>query len=63
MTDLEYLTPIDLSKLIQVPLNTLANWRCVGAGPNYVKLGQRIRYPAADVQEWIEAGRQDRGAA
>ncbi|HBP90861.1 MAG TPA: hypothetical protein DD706_24605 [Nitrospiraceae bacterium] len=34
---------------------TLANWRCRGTGPKFVKVGHCIRYRPADVQEWIES--------
>lgn len=34
---------------------TLAEWRCKGTGPRYVKLGNRVRYTPAALADWIEA--------
>ncbi|WP_447963987.1 helix-turn-helix transcriptional regulator [Nitrospira sp. Ecomares 2.1] len=34
---------------------TLANWRCKGTGPRFVKIGHGVRYRPADVQEWINS--------
>jgi hypothetical protein len=32
-----------------VSARTLANWRCRGAGPAYVKVGSRVFYRMADI--------------
>lgn len=34
---------------------TLAEWRCKGTGPRFVKLGNRVRYTPAALAEWIES--------
>jgi predicted DNA-binding transcriptional regulator AlpA len=34
---------------------TLAQWRCKGVGPRFVKLGNRVRYSPAALAEWVEA--------
>lgn len=34
---------------------TLAEWRCKGTGPRYVKVGGRVRYSPSDLAEWIES--------
>lgn len=34
---------------------TLANWRCQGVGPRYVKLGARVRYRRTDVEAFVRA--------
>jgi hypothetical protein len=34
---------------------TLAEWRCKGTGPRFVKLGNRVRYTPAALAEFIEA--------
>lgn len=31
---------------------TLANWRSKGKGPSYVKMGSKVLYPVAKVEEW-----------
>lgn len=34
---------------------TLAEWRCKGNGPRFVKVGNRVRYTPAALAEWIES--------
>jgi hypothetical protein len=33
---------------------TLADWRCDGSGPPYLKLGRIVFYPKSLVDEWFE---------
>ena len=35
--------------------STLAHWRSEGRGPEYVKLGSRIGYAGAALNEWLKA--------
>jgi hypothetical protein len=32
---------------------TLADWRCDGTGPPYLKLGRKVFYPKALVDDWL----------
>ncbi|MFM2090724.1 MAG: Achromobacter phage Mano, partial [Planctomycetota bacterium] len=50
----EYLTPGELVARWknQIGLGTLANWRSLGNGPKYLKLGGRILYPRTAVEAW-----------
>lgn len=52
--DKEYLTPEELSARFRgrIAVRTLSNWRCLGTGPKFVKLGGRILYPLAEVEAW-----------
>ena len=34
---------------------TLAEWRCKGTGPRFIKLGNRVRYSPTELAAWIEA--------
>ena len=34
---------------------TLANWRSLGKGPAYARLGKRVWYRGCDLNDWIEA--------
>ncbi len=34
---------------------TLANWRCLGKGPEYVKIGADIYYPKSGVTSFISS--------
>lgn len=51
-----FLTPQELSNRWSgsIGVTTLANWRSRGRGPQYVKVGGRVLYPAAKVAEWEE---------
>lgn len=33
---------------------SLAEWRCTGAGPQFVRVGRLIRYTPGALQAWIE---------
>ena len=34
---------------------TLAQWRCQGRGPKYLRIGRRIFYRGADLNAWLDA--------
>ena len=34
---------------------TLAQWRCHGRGPKFVRFGNRVLYFGADLNAWIDA--------
>ena len=38
-------------------IHTRNHWRVVGAGPAYIKLGQRVAYSGADLNDWLRARR------
>ncbi len=44
-----------------VPAKTLAQWRYLGKGPAYARIGRYVRYRRQDVDAWIAA--QVRGGA
>ncbi len=50
----QYLTAAELSDRWKgtITPRTLANWRCSGSGPRFVKIGGRVMYRLADVQAW-----------
>ncbi|MGA2055632.1 MAG: helix-turn-helix domain-containing protein [Bradyrhizobium sp.] len=49
----ELMTQEEVSALFDITTPVLANWRCAGKGPRYVKLGGRVKYRKADVEEFI----------
>lgn len=61
----DYLTPQDLHARWKkrVAVRTLANWRCLGTGPKYTKVGGRILYPLNEVVEWEERRTTDSTAS
>lgn len=49
-----YLTPEQVSARYQgkIAVRTLANWRCLGIGPRYSKIGGAILYPLDELVKW-----------
>ncbi len=49
-----FLTPDQLSELLQVPVGVLAQWRCRGEGPKFIKLGgKHVRYSKQALDEYL----------
>lgn len=54
----EMLDPAAVADRLNVTTRTLARWRETDAGPPFVALTARtVKYPAAKLQQWIEAKR------
>jgi excisionase family DNA binding protein len=56
----EYMTTDELAAYIRTPAETVRYWRHMGAGPKAFKLGRRVLYDRADVQEWLAEARRTR---
>ena len=54
----DYLTPKDIEKTYQISTKTLANWRSQGRGPEFFKLGNKVRYLRKNVDKWVEQSRR-----
>ena len=54
----DYLTPKDVEKTYQISTKTLANWRSQGRGPEFFKLGNKVRYLRKNVENWVEQSRR-----
>ena len=54
MTNTTFLTPNTVASRYNgaITVRTLANWRSIGQGPDYVKIGGKVMYPLASVQDW-----------
>lgn len=52
--------PDDLAKMLSVTTGQLAQMRYLGTGPQYVKVGTRVRYALSDVQTWLAEHRRSR---
>lgn len=50
-----FTSPAELSKRIPIAEKTWAHMRCRGDGPPYVKIGGRVFYDNAEVDQWFEA--------
>ena len=51
-------TPEQVAEFLGVTKATLADWRCKGMGPAYIKVGRLIRYPESPLVDWLEARTQ-----
>jgi hypothetical protein len=51
----ELMSQEEVAALFDVTVPVLANWRCAGKGPKFVKLGGRVKYRKSDVVEFIDA--------
>lgn len=51
------LNPDELSEILNISVNTLANDRYLGQGVPYIKVGKRVRYRLEDVLAYLEAQR------
>jgi excisionase family DNA binding protein len=49
------LTPDDVAELLQVSRFTLENWRFEGTGPDWFRIGRRIRYRKSDLDAWVDS--------
>jgi len=58
MNDL--LTPDQLADEWGIPVQTLAQWRYLGKGPAFVRLGRKIRYRRPDLNAYLESQRRTR---
>lgn len=57
-------TPEDLAEFLNdIPVKTLAQWRYLGTGPKYRKVGRHVRYDWADIHAWLARQCPDRNWA
>jgi predicted site-specific integrase-resolvase len=47
-----YFTPGQVAERYQVSEATLKEWRYRGRGPDFVRLGKHVRYPAKSLEQW-----------
>jgi predicted DNA-binding transcriptional regulator AlpA len=52
-----FLSTEQVADLVQRPARTLTQWRYLGTGPSYFKVGGAVRYDLADVEAWLDAQR------
>ena len=51
------LKPDEAGEYVGFTAGWLAKLRIYGGGPNFIKLGRKIRYARSDLDAWIAAGR------
>ena len=49
------LTTAEAASFLNISPKTLVNWRLLGIGPRYVKIGRRIRYRKEDLESYIQS--------
>jgi hypothetical protein len=57
MSRKKLLHPKEAAEFICKPIGTLNNWRHLGYGPAYVKVGYSVRYFEEDLLRFLEANR------
>ena len=45
----------EVAEVLGRPARTLRQWRYLGEGPRYLKVGATVRYRARDIEKWLEA--------
>lgn len=51
-----------LADEIGVPAATVAQWRYVGKGPDFIRIGRHVRYRPEAVEAWLAAQTQSLSA-
>lgn len=55
----EYLTTHEVAELLRRSPETVRYWRHVGEGPRSFKIGRRVLYDRADVEQFIAEAKGD----
>jgi excisionase family DNA binding protein len=50
------MTPQEVAEDLHVSTSTLAQWRWLGRGPAWIKVGRHVRYPRAQYRTWLASG-------
>lgn len=54
----EYLTSQEVADIVRTSPETIRWFRYVGKGPRSFKVGRRVLYDRADVEQWIKAAQE-----
>lgn len=49
----QWLTPTDICRELQIPLQTFYQWRSRGVGPPAYRIGKHLRVSQADYETWL----------
>jgi len=49
----EWMSPLELSERLGIPLGTIYQWRVRQLGPKAHKFGRHVRYRESNVEIWI----------
>lgn len=59
ISERRFVTEKEAAAISAFPLQTLRNWRHLGKGPVYTKVGRSVRYPLDDLYKYFDARRID----
>lgn len=45
------------AQFLGLGLRTLANWRCRGEGPAFLRVGRSVKYDRRDLEAWLDGRR------
>ena len=48
------MTTREAADYLRLKQQTLHNWRCLGQGPSFVKVGRLVRYRLSDLEEYLD---------
>ena len=54
------LTPRETAAYLGSSVSALSQYRALGIGPAYFKIGKMVRYPLSEVNKWLEQKRSDK---
>lgn len=47
--------PVEVGEYLGgIPVRTLGQWRYLGKGPRWIKVGRHVRYRWSDVEAWLD---------
>jgi predicted DNA-binding transcriptional regulator AlpA len=52
----QLLSPGDVSEQLKITQHTLRQWRWLGKGPRWLKVGRHVRYRQSDLDAWLNNG-------
>lgn len=55
METITLLTEFQVFEIFGIQPKTLANWRCRGRGPAFVKIGGHVRYRPQDLKAFLDS--------
>ena len=55
MSEIRHLNQIELARRLGVSCRTLERWRWIGAGPQFIKVGGRVKYRLADSEAYEQS--------
>lgn len=50
----QLMTSAEAADYLNVSEGTMRNWRSAQIGPNYVTIGQRVRYLPQEIEAWVK---------